>query len=243
MPLQRENLTSLYEQIADTLRIEVQGGFYEPSGKLPSEAELGERFGVSRVTVRLALGRLEEEGIVERKQGKGTYATGKQVRHGLDALRSFHESLLMQGLAPAMTLLSKELVATPAPWRDRLKVSRCLHVQRLHWVDDEPIALAHSYLVPELAAASWSDVESTPTYALLEQYLGRPVARADMSIRAQEADRALAHALRIKSGAALLVMTRTSYWADGVCCDCSTFYVRPERYEFVLSSGFSTRSA
>src|ERR1700741_4690467 len=113
MHLIRENIASLYEQIASLLREEIQQGRFEPTGKLPSEAVLCLRFGVSRVTVRLALARLEQEGTVARKQGKGNYAAGRQVRHGLAQLRSFHESLLQQGLQAEMRLLSREIVDAP----------------------------------------------------------------------------------------------------------------------------------
>ena len=58
----RDSSTSLYEQIAHRLLEEIQRGDFEPSGKLPSEAELGQRFGVSRVTVRLAVGKLSDDG-------------------------------------------------------------------------------------------------------------------------------------------------------------------------------------
>jgi DNA-binding GntR family transcriptional regulator len=68
MTLVRENITSLYRQIADTLRQEIAAGHFQPGGKLPSEAALEQRFAVSRVTVRLALKHLTEQGIVERKQ-------------------------------------------------------------------------------------------------------------------------------------------------------------------------------
>ncbi|WP_163369194.1 GntR family transcriptional regulator, partial [Klebsiella aerogenes] len=73
------------------------------------------RFSVSRVTVRLALKMLTEQGIVERKQGKGTYVSGKKVAHGINVMRSFHESLKQQGLNASMRLLAKEQIPTPEP--------------------------------------------------------------------------------------------------------------------------------
>jgi len=232
----------MYEQIATQLRDEALGGTFEPSGKLPSEAELMARFGVSRVTVRLALGRLEEDGVVERKQGKGTYVAGKQVRHALDALRSFHDSLLMQGLKPQMTLLALDLVPVPEQLTARFgkKVKECTFLQRLHLVDGEPIAVGGSYLPAQVAAMEWSEAERQPNYAILKSLDGRGVARADVAVRAQLADRELARLLMVKTGSAVLVMTRTSTAANGECCDYSVFHIRPERYEFVASCSFSS---
>jgi len=240
----RDSTTSLYEQIAHHLLAEIQRGDYEPNGKLPSEAELGERFGVSRVTVRLAVGKLSDDGVVERKQGKGTFVAAKQVRHGLDALRSFHEALLLQGLEPSMQVISHKLQPIPEALRGLFDAADdCLLLERLHFVDDEPIALGRSHLPVELASVVWTEVEHQPIYSILESTTGLAVTRADLAIRAQEADRSLASALNVKRGAALLVMERTSYFADGRCCDRTTFYIRPERYAFVLSGVFKSRPA
>ncbi|WP_455923101.1 GntR family transcriptional regulator [Pseudomonas putida] len=242
MSILRDSTTSLYEQIAQQLLDEIQRGAFEPSGKLPSEAELGQRFGVSRVTVRLAVGKLCDDGVVERKQGKGTFAAAKQVRHGLDALRSFHEALLLQGLQPTMRVIGQQLQATPEPLRTLFaEAEQCLCVERLHYVDGEPIALGRSYLPAQLASVVWEEVEQQPIYSVLESVTGSPVARADMAIRAQEADKALASVLGVKRGAALLVMERTSWFADEQCCDRTTFYIRPERYSFVLSGVFASK--
>lgn len=243
-PILRDSSTSLYEQIAHQLLEEIQRGAYEPSGKLPSEAALGQRFAVSRVTIRLAVGKLSDDGVVERKQGKGTFVAAKQVRHGLDALRSFHEALLLQGLKPSMRVLDHQLQPVPEALCGLFAgAEHCLLLERLHFVDDEPIALGRSHLPTELANVLWGEAEHRPIYSILESIIGSPVTRADMAIRAQEADRHLAQALKVKRGAALLVMERTSYFADGRCCDRTTFFIRPERYAFVLSGVFKSGPA
>lgn len=205
---------------------------------------MGERFAVSRVTVRLAVGKLCDDGVVERKQGKGTFVAAKQVRHGLDALRSFHEALLLQGLKPSMRVINHALQPVPEDMRGLFEASDdCLLLERLHFVDDDPIALGRSYLPAELASVVWTDVEHQPIYSILESITGMAVTRADLAIRAQEADKTLANALHIKRGAALLVMERTSYFANGRCCDRTRFFIRPERYAFALSGVFKSPSA
>ncbi|SFN75605.1 UTRA domain-containing protein [Pseudomonas sp. NFACC24-1] len=90
---------------------------------------------------------------------------------------------------------------------------------------------------------AWAEVEHQPIYSILESITGLAVSRADLAISAQEADKSLASALHVKRGAALLVMKRTSYFADGRCCDRTTFFIRPERYAFVLSGVFKSNTA
>lgn len=241
--LTRQSVTPLYQQIAARLCAEALGGLYEPSGKLPSEAELGARFGVSRITVRLALDQLCAEGTVQRKQGKGTYVARKQVRHALDALRSFHESLLLQGVKAEMRLLSREVLPLPARLQPVFggAAETALLVRRLHLVDGVPIALGASYLPPQVAQLSWEESAQQSNYALLKRLDGGGVARADVAIGACLADEEQASLLRIDTGSALLTMTRTSCLASGACCDYSTFVIRPERYEFVASCSFPAR--
>ena len=170
MTLVRENITSLYRQIADTLRQEIAAGHFQPGGKLPSEAALEQRFAVSRVTVRLALKHLTEQGMVERKQGKGTYISGKKVAHGINVMRSFHESLKQQGLNATMRLLVKEEVPTPESLQSLFQMSRTLtFISRLHLVDNDPIAVGYSHFPAFPHELSWEETEKEPTWVLLEK--------------------------------------------------------------------------
>lgn len=232
--LVRDNATALYRQIADRLRDEIAARRFEPSGRLPTESEIGARFAVSRVTVRLALDRLEAEGLIERRKGKGTFTAGKRVQHPLDRLRSFHESLRLQGLDARMRLLSVAMVATPPELHGDFG-PRCLEVRRLHLVDGAPVALGRSLLPAELEAVDWQAAEQKPTYAILQEVLGKPVGGADLEMKAEAASEEVAGALGLPVGSPVLAMGRRSVFVDGRCADRSVFHVRSERYSFVLS--------
>lgn len=239
MPLVRDNATPLYRQIAATLREEILEGRFEPSGRLPSEAEIGARFAVSRVTVRLALDELAGNGMIDQRKGKGTYVAGRHVRHELDTLRSFHESLRLQGFDASMRLLSFEL-RPPPPAVQALfgQAGSCLFLERLHLIAAEPIAIGQSYLPAELASLSHAEAEAHPTYAILSTHTGRKLERAHVTLGAQGADADQEERLNLQPGAALLRMERTSYFAGGMPAEYSVFYIRPERYRFTLNSYF-----
>lgn len=237
MTLVRENLTSLYRQIADTLQQEIASGMYNPSGKLPSEAALEQRFAVSRVTVRLALKHLVDHGLVERKQGKGTYATGTKVAHGINVMRSFHESLKQQGLNASMALLDKQQIAIPDTLRSLFKEGGELTaITRLHLVDDEPIAVGYSHFSVFNDALSWLEIEQQPTWALLESSAERRILYADIRIRMQFATTTLAGLLKVNKGTPLFQLERTSWFGNHTCAERSVFYIRPERYEFTWNN-------
>jgi len=234
VPVVRDNATALYRQIADRLRDEIAARLFEPSGRLPTESEIGARFGVSRVTVRLALDRLETEGLIERRKGKGTFTAGKRVQHPLDRLRSFHESLRLQGLDATMRPLSARIVATPPDLWDDFG-THCLEVCRLHLVDGEPVALGRSLLPQALEPVDWQAAGHKPIYGILQDIVGEPVGGADIEVKAAAADAEVSTALGLPAGAPVLVMGRRSVFVGGGCADRSVFYIRSERYSFVLS--------
>ena len=78
--LERESHVALHTQIADHLAREIGRGELAPGQQLESEHAIGERFGVSRITVRQALQKLADQGLVVRKQGKGTYVSRPAVQ-------------------------------------------------------------------------------------------------------------------------------------------------------------------
>ena len=236
--LQRENVISLYRQIATTLRDEMASGRFEPSGRLPGETDMGARFQVSRVTVRLALDVLEAEGLIERRKGKGTFTVGKRVRHPLDSLRSFHDSLSLQGLDAQMRLLSVEQGNSPEPLAP-LFGPRCCILRRLHLVDGEAIALGTSHLPLALVDYPWAEAGDKPVYSILKEVTGQDVTGADVELKAETCPDSLASVLGARSGSALLVMERKSFLSGGDCADFTRFHIRSERYSFVLSPRWS----
>lgn len=239
MTVVREDVTSLYMQIAATLRDEMERGVYEPTGRLPSESELGERFGVSRVTVRLAIGCLANAGLVERKQGKGTFARRRRLRHRLDVLGGFHHSLTRQGVPVQMELLRLDECAVPPGLREAFApdVVSCVYLERLHRVDGEPVALAQTCMLPETRTVSREQAATLPSYEMIELLPGWRIADADMSVTAVGAPADVAVWLDVREGAPLLLMRRASRLEDGRTCEATVFHIRPERYEFVVSAG------
>ena len=77
--VEKNNKMPLYLQLADILRTEIVNGVLKENEKLVTEMELGEKYKVSRITVRKALEILEEEELLIRKQGLGTFVTGKRL--------------------------------------------------------------------------------------------------------------------------------------------------------------------
>jgi GntR family transcriptional regulator len=237
-PLRRDSHVALYIQIADHLKQEILSGAYQASGRLPSEQSLTGRYGVSRVTVRLAIGHLLNEGLVVRKQGKGTFIAGSHVRHDLKDLRGIYDVLVSQGLEPETTLLKFEPALPPPEVADALGAgkSRRVFLKRLYRLDGAAIALAQTWLPLEAQTVSWADAETHPSYSILQQLLAMPVASADISIRGQLAGGELARALKLKAASPILLLERRSYGPAGEPREFTRFAVNSETYEFTLNA-------
>lgn len=225
----------LYERIAGELAARIRARRLPAFAKLPSEAELTDEFGVSRVTVRQALKKLADAGLVISRQGKGVYVAGAVVNQELTALRGFHESLVMQGHDPVTTVLSfacrRPAVSAPELRQFAYDIY-CF--RRLYRIGDLPIAVADVSLPGGGKALTRADVERQPVYALLAEVIGRPVARASMQVRAARCEADVAKLLNLPAGATILAMERTSYDPEGLAVETTRFAIPPEVYAFQL---------
>ncbi|RDU97243.1 GntR family transcriptional regulator [Trinickia dinghuensis] len=235
--LNRESPTALYMQIADLLRADIDSGGFATDSKLPAENELTHRFGVSRVTVRQALAQLLAEGYVVSKQGKGTFVSRQKFLHDLKPMRGFYDALIAQGVEPKTKLLEFSPASASESVRQAFGATDgdCFQLKRLYLVDEEPIALVVSTLPPEASGLTWEQVSHNPIYGLLENVLKLPVTKAEVRIRARSAGASVGQLLGLSAKAAVLVMERESFGNDGALRERTSFFIRPENYEFSLS--------
>jgi GntR family transcriptional regulator len=235
--LRRDSAVALYQQLAEHLAGEISARRYKPYDRLPTEPELSARFGVSRITVRQAIEHLLLQGLVERKQGKGTFVAGPVVRHELHELKGIIDELRDQGVSPETRLLEFGPAEPGARAAQRLhKSGRLTLMRRLYSLNGAPFALATTYL-PAVAAqrVSWADAEVHPAYSILKKFLGFEIGRAELAIRARSASRELARLLETQVRAPLLEFERVSFCSSGLPCEYTQFCARSENYEFAVS--------
>jgi len=237
MALRRNTLQSLYVQLAEALERQIATGAYAPFARLPSERELMAEHEVSRITVRQAIALLVRKDLVEVKQGKGTFVAGAVVRHGLDNLTGFYDSLLAQGLRPTTTLLDFRAIAhgerPPAAFGGAAR--RLVALRRLYLLRGQPFALVEGTIATDGATISRAQAESHTIYQLLRDVLRETVVRADIGIRALAVGKKIGSVLRLAAGRPVLVMERTSIGRAGSPVEHSRFYIAPETYEFRLN--------
>lgn len=237
MTLHRDSVTALYMQIAEGIERQIREGDCPPFSKLPSEQEMVARYGVSRVTVRQALGVLLRKGLVEAKQGKGTFVVGAVLQHGLDRLMGFYDSLVAQGQKPRTSLLEFG-PATPAQTARTVFHGRAdaapVALKRLYQLKGRPFAVVEALITPEAASVTRAQAESMTIYRIVAEILGAEIAHADIGIRASVVGKRNGELLKLAPQRPVLVMERVSKDAAGRALEHSFFYVVPETYEFRL---------
>lgn len=203
-----------YLDLADSLRDRLASGGLGRAGALPSEAELGAEFGVSRVTVRRALEVLREEGLVSARRGAGWFVAADPVRQALGRVTTIEAALEAAGTTAARRVLEFAFERAPREVAKTLGLpadGEVLRVRRLNLADGEPFALVTVWIPAGLGRnLSRADVERTTFYDLLPLQGVEP-GRAVQTITAVEAECAEARALGVRTGSALLACRRVTY--------------------------------
>lgn len=227
-----------HEQLSDWLRERLTSGDYAAHDQLPSEHELGELFGVSRITVRRALATLENEELIYRRQGLGSFAAPPTLPQGLVRLTDFAQDMERAGLSATSRVLRYEPETAPPAAADALGVgpgATLVRLDRLRIGDGAPIALDRTWLPPFYAQfIQETDLETDTIYRVLERDYDIPVVRARYRIEATVAGAEEAGPLEVPEGAPLLLLERVSYTAAEKAVYYQRRFYRADRVAFDL---------
>lgn len=208
-----------------------------PHDALPTERELMQRYGVSRMTVREALSRLADDGRIYRVQGSGSYvADPGTIRKSL-TLTSFSEDITARRMTPGATLLALDRAEADAAVARDLALSPgdpVVRIVRLRTADGAPMCLERVWLpellVPDLIEAGIGEslYDALATYGLDPQH-------ADQTIRATVVNAEEAHLLDVPAHSPALHVSRITYDALGRAVERAHSLYRADRYDFHLS--------
>lgn len=237
--ISRSSTLPLHVQLQELLRTQVLSGQWTPGQAVPSENELIAQYGVSRATVRQAISALVQDGLLYRRQGKGTFAARPKLGLPLDVLRGFAEELQLRGLAPIIRVLGIGEVAEEPEVIRALRLGpegRATRVERVILVEDEPLLWDRSYLPAGLLVPLSPDVLAyRPLFELIEA-AGHPIAEAEQTIEAGLAgEHAATEHLGVDGDAPVLAVRRTTYAEDGAPLEHSVAVYRADRYRYRVS--------
>jgi GntR family transcriptional regulator len=238
--LRPRSRTPVWAQIEERLAARIEGGHLAVGERLPPERELAEWLGVSRMTVRQALGALAARGLVERGVGRGTFvrAPGKVV-HDLSGALGFTERLGRQGIAAGAEVITAGEESAPDAVAEALELepgAPVLRVQRVRSAAGRPLALEDSWLPAARFPGLLDRDLGGSLYALMRDGYGLEPAEAVERLEPVVARAHEARLLGLPEGAPLMLVERVARAPGGVAVEFARDRHRGDRSRFVVHS-------
>lgn len=208
----------LYRQVETDLRSRIVAGEFRPGQRLPSEGELAELYGASRITVRQALSNLVGEGLIVRESGRGTFIREPTITVGARAPSSFSQELAALNLEPGGKVLRLDIATPDSEVVSRLRLAKgdqVVVLDRLRYGSGAPVGIQRSRLpsslFPELERA---DLTNRSLYAHLEFSYGVVPTEAEEVFRAGRIEGKDAELLEVRRGTCGLHVERVTFFGS-----------------------------
>ena len=213
----------LYYQLENVLREKITSGAFESGERMPTESDLIEEYGVSRITVRQALQALSNDGLIDRHQGRGTYIAARKSKKrkftGTIHLTGSLDELIEMGMDTPVKVLEMNRVEADVHEAELLQIkvgTPIYRLKRLRLVDGKPYSFILNYLPEEIGAKlTLAELSSGAVLRTMETKFGLNLDNAIQEIKAELADPYVAKLLDIRVGSALLSIERTVYTDKG----------------------------
>jgi GntR family transcriptional regulator len=202
-----------YRQLADDLRSRILYQEFVVGGAIPTEAQLSREYRASRITVRHALDLLEQEGLLHREQGRGSFVRARAISIGPRRLTSFSEELAERGLRHSSDLVGVLVVRA----RDEIPIDLrghedCARIERVRRADGRAIAHQVTYLPIDFTEGIEDALgDSGSMYAFLRSRHALDIDSADETYRVAGADEHAAAILGVPIGSPVFVVERVGF--------------------------------
>lgn len=235
-PLKTDLLVPLHHQIKESLTLQIASGQWRPEDEVPSEAELCRHYGVSRGTIRRALADLENQGLVERRQGKGTFVARRKFEGSVLGSYTLYRSGSTVPHDPESRVLACARRAAPPDIKRLLGLegpAEVYEVERIQFMEGVPVTLMRSLIPTDLCPGLETiDLSQEHFYRVLEREFGLALLRAEEYLEPVLADDYVAGHLQIAAGAPIFHVERHSFTAGDRACEFRIAYMRGDRYRF-----------
>ncbi|MFP4268438.1 MAG: GntR family transcriptional regulator [Spirochaetaceae bacterium] len=236
MKLDSNNPVPLYFQLQEIIKRKIEEGEYQPGDLIPTEKELQELYGISRITVRNAINGLVLEDLLVKRQGYGTVVASKRMVEDFSKLSSFTEKMRSQGAEVTSKVLEVARMQAPSRIAEHMRIETgdpVIEVKRLRFVDGEPIAFFTNYLLPRYGVNE-NDDYSGSIYELLEKKYGVSIVSGEKVIEAMVAASTEAKLLNIAVGDPVLLIRNVTCDENGEPVDYAEGIYRADRYKYVV---------
>jgi GntR family transcriptional regulator len=230
----------VYYQIKQVIKGWIVDKQFGPGEKIPSENELAERFKVSRLTVRQAIGQLSQEGFLLTKRGEGTFVTRDErlINSYSSELIGFMEDLFYQVTRARAKFVEVRQIEAPKPIREKLELedpADVVQIKRVRFLEEKPLTFSVNHLPLEIGTKiREGDLYKKPLLQVLEQDLGIRFSEALQTIEASFASSEVSERLMIPSGSPILFVERVMYDEKHRPIEIFQSSYRGDLYKFIV---------
>jgi GntR family histidine utilization transcriptional repressor len=222
------------EEVKASIRQRIAEGGWQPGMKLPSERELVQQFGCARMTVHHALRELEDEGLIERRQGSGSYVAQLHPISNVLQVRDIRDEIAERRHVHATRVCSVQREKAGADIATAMRLRKgatVFHVRLVHLENGVPIQLEDRHVNPALAPDFMERdfTQVTPSHVLFEH---APLTEAEQVVEAVLADAEQARWLDIGEGSPLLMVSRRTV-SQGAVASVARLYHPGSRYRLI----------
>lgn len=231
--LQEDSPVPLYLQIEEELRGLIQSGDLRPLSKVPSENQLADQFGVSRMTARKALDRLVAEDVMFRRPGKGTFVGQPKIAYGPTQLLSFSAAMKAQGVRQSTKVLDAGTLRAPrniARAFDLPIGAKVILIRRLRLVEGKPAVIHTAFIPAQYAGILQGDLTGSLTELMIS--VGARVVHTNDSVESVLATGEIARLLHVRAGSPLVRISGTAYSQEMEPVRHSEGIYRGDRFRF-----------
>lgn len=233
--------TPLYEQLKLSIKKDIDQHIYLPGDRMPSEVELEAAYKVSRITVRRAIKELCDEGILIRKQGKGTFVLGQKNSARLDqGTKGFHEAMEKNGKTVSSEIVEKRIIKVTTAYARDLQIDRnddVVYLKRVMYAGDQPIMIDKNYIPMKRFPGIYEKLNGdVALYRLLAQEYDVQMERYYKVLKVQKANKEMSRLLQCKVGDPMFDLFKLTYGKNGDAQIISISILNGEDTYYVLST-------
>lgn len=235
--ISKNNPVPIYYQIKEILLEMIENEELKCGDMIPTERELCEIQGVSRMTVNKAILELVNQGILYREQGKGTFVAKPKEKHQLKYLKSFTEEMREQGLNSDVKILSFEVKEATKQVKTMLNMkeedNRVIEIKRLRISDNEPVAIETAFIPHKLCPDLTREmIEGKSLYNVFREKYNYHPSMAKQTIEPIMLNEYERELLNEPSTSLALLFNRNTYTKDGIHIEYTNAIYRSDKYKY-----------
>jgi len=229
----------LYYKLYVDLKESLNSGKYQKGDKLPTEKELCQNYGISRLTVRRAMDELRREGFIERLKGKGTFVTGSKREEQLAILTGFTDEARKRGSETRSVVLENKLVRVPADAVELFDIpadAMVVLLKRVRFLEGEPYAIEEAYLNVgadiRFLNITQRDMEKESLYGILRKEFNINISYAEEEMELTRLKKEEARFLRQDQDECAIMRKRFTYTKSDICIEYVISLYRADKSKF-----------